>query len=270
MDGSPTSFSERSPFDEKHTSAGPADSTDDLIVEPGSLSFLDLPGEVRNRIYEYVNINATTSSDQQNLDDGQVPGRLRVSVKPGYMYYCGIKPIPLLFANRQVYEELSSVIYSNMGTIRLRVYRFEHRNKLPTYRCTYESLNRWPNIRTYARHLKIIIVPQDHVQKQNPPWKLVSYKHQSDHVRWEWGKPFESQSLLKSLAKYLEGFESLENLRVLVKSNQKPAGLDDFISLYRLLDGRTTFQFHTMAAHDKINEAWTRAWEARLERLLMK
>jgi len=272
MEVVPTSFFDLSPFDSHRRPTEASTANPPSSQTSASIGFLDLPGEVRNHIYEYVVIDATTSAGRDQSSHYK-PGdefkpiahRFRVLVRPGYMYYRGIGPVSLLFVNKQIYEELASVIYSNMGTIWLRVTRFEHRKNHLTYRCTFESLNRWPNIQRYARKFKVTINAQENMWRDQRGWRIVDYKNQSDYVRWEWGKPFESKTLIKDLADYMQKFSSLATLKVIMRTNDKPSALTDLVPLYDLLDGKTMFQFKTLRAGGSDNVAWKEAWMAWLK-----
>lgn len=121
------------------------------------------PGEIRNQIFEICIQDAIESEKarQTSSSRAKVPS-FKVSVfprwhGPGVMRTNGIGPLPLLFANKQIYGELSSLAFSRLDIVSIGGYQVQRQDEDPNIRWAvgYSLLNRQPSILKFSKKVKI-------------------------------------------------------------------------------------------------------------------
>lgn len=130
------------------------------------------PGEIRNQIFQYCIQDAIESAKTRRTDHlrlqamtyqsstSKVPS-FNVSVfprwhGPGVMCTNGIGPLPLLFANKQIYGEVSSLVFSQVDSVSIGGYMVQRQDEDPNIRWAvgYSLLNRRPSL-LFSKKFKI-------------------------------------------------------------------------------------------------------------------
>jgi hypothetical protein len=127
-----------------------------------------LPGEIRNQIFEICIQEAMRSRKariSQRLQQILSPSKttyLNVAVSPrwhgpGVMRVNGIGPLPLLFVNKQIYQEISSLVFSKLETVSIGGYLIQRPHEDPNIRwaVAYSLLNRQPSLLKFTRKIEI-------------------------------------------------------------------------------------------------------------------
>jgi len=144
-----------------------------------SSTLLTLPGEIRNHILQYCIELAryTPVSKIVSSGDGMFHGSHRlhhvvkrrmhdfeVDVLPrwtgnAYIKTVGIKRLPLLFTNKQIYQELSSLVDSMVSTLTIGPYGVQFANEDPNVRwdMAYQLLERRPYLRQNVKKIKVFL-----------------------------------------------------------------------------------------------------------------
>lgn len=247
-----------------------AKASTESATRTSSLGFLDLPGEVRNRIYHHVISDAV---DQETLEPERLAQSFRIQVHRGSMYFTGIGSMALLFTARSIYSELASLVYSTMGSVSIHMTHFDRlvpvthvkRVARSTYRCTYDALARLPNVTRYARSFVVVVEGEEEAKKtdrgiaQDSKWRLLDRRQQSAYLRWGWGKPFESAGVVQDLAQFLTHSTRLAHLTISVKMGQRMQ-MKDLLPLWSILGKQTVMHFHGRRTLAQGSDEWLMLW----------
>lgn len=147
--------------------------------------FEKLPGEIRNQIFELCIADAMSKSrrpNEQNTQSGirilppqrfnfisshaipRVLSGLQVSVLPGWtgpgrIKTLGIGPLPLLFVNKQIHDEVSSLVDSKVEEVIIGPYGLQYADEDPNVRweLAYAYLKNRPHLRKHAKNIKVFL-----------------------------------------------------------------------------------------------------------------
>jgi hypothetical protein len=126
-----------------------------------TLRFMVLPPEVRNRIYEECFLLARTYEDLKTDHQYRRQYRpIRVSFTKSMVQISNLHALPLLFANKQIHEEMVGLVYPHfeLDTIAIELITFHDCTLACTSTCTeFSSLTRWPNMQRFVSGLKLEI-----------------------------------------------------------------------------------------------------------------
>jgi hypothetical protein len=161
----------------------------DLETSPNSV-FLDLPAEIRNKIYKWTYILSRDREDIYNLPDAEIHG----DQQHGGIRWVNIPRFNLLLASRQIYNEVIPIISSAMFlSIKTYPYRSDDTRALQSLTGLYRasafcmnakrvSINLTPGCGKLASHLRAIAVALDKFSRlEIVELKLLTYgKNQID------------------------------------------------------------------------------------------
>jgi hypothetical protein len=130
-----------------------------------------LPAEIRNQIFKICIYNAMNTRKQiPGLPPRpSKPSSFGVSVfprwsGPGLMRTDGIGPLPLLFVNKQIYTEVSSLVYSMLDSVSIGGYLIQRPDEDPNIRweVAYSLLRKQPSLLKYTKKVKIFMPTVSH------------------------------------------------------------------------------------------------------------
>lgn len=226
------------------------------------LHLLNLPGEIRNQIYELCT--------QHSLDslEGLIPRAayrkwgLMVYVVPRWQGAArltveGMGSIRLLFVCKQIYEELSSFLISKTGRLCLGGYILQNLYENPTVRwqLIYDILAKRPAIQKFAKHV-LVRLPSTHPELYQGYWRSIGYpRPPSTGKSTPW-------AVVPSLVDCLHSFPSLSRLEIEIVAQSKE--VPDLRILLPLLDicDQTSFHFRPKGLRQEFywEEDWRKAW----------
>lgn len=116
-----------------------------------------LPGELRNYIFEFCIRDAFTSAQSKKGITQSQPSLerspLSISVLPrwsgsGQLRVTGVGPLPILFLNKKLHGEVSSLVYSTVNEVSIGGYILQYPQEDPTtrWRIAYDLLEKVPHI----------------------------------------------------------------------------------------------------------------------------
>jgi len=123
-----------------------------------------LPGEIRNHIFEICIYNAIKTPKEVRgwPHRSPKPSSFTLSVfprwsGPGVMHTNGIGPLPLLFVNKQIYKEVSSLVYSMLDSVSIGGYLIQRPDEDPNIRWSvaYSILKKQPSLLKYTKKVTI-------------------------------------------------------------------------------------------------------------------
>lgn len=181
-----------------------------------------LPGEIRNHVYDICirdamsrakrrsqkNIFGTTRFSPPNSEG------FTVTVLPqwngnGSLRFEGIGSLPLLFVNKQIFDEVSSLLHSKVEEVTIGPYGIQYSNEDANIRWAYAYalLRRHPYLLKHTKNISVYLpwLRRDQMKKY---WSALGYRWtKPDNRCYAWG-------VIPELAVFLKSFESLSTLKV--------------------------------------------------------
>jgi hypothetical protein len=202
-----------------------------------------LPGEIRNEIFELCIGNALNNAKTPRFQTEAGKKGFTITALPqwngpGCMRTEGIGPLPLLFVNRQIHKELSSLVYSKVEEISIGGYFLQFRNEDPSPRwdVAYSLLKQHPDLQKFTKNVKIIL-PHTRDDLLRYHWESLGYKYQRNSGRCQ------DWTILPGLEEFLCTFESLSTLKLVITSElREPPQFEQLLSLYDLCGDGTTVE----------------------------
>jgi len=164
-----------------------------------------------------------------------------------------IGSIPLLFVNKQVYEELSSLIYSRVDSVCIGGYILQYRNEDPSARwnCAYSLVRKQPNLQKFTREVTIRL-PSAREDLLRAHWKSLGFKSPENRSICD------AWVLIPDLEEFLRQFKSLRSLKIVVTvESREPPDFERLLSLYDICGKGTTIVF---SAPTPVWDLWTADW----------
>lgn len=178
----------------------------------------------------------------------------------------GIGPVGLLFVNKRIHDELLSIIYSQVGTLRIGGYILQHPD---------DPLLRWelihpfltnPYMLQYMTNIKLKLPStRDDVQRRNCSLRGFSVTGFKENKRAP--RCAAILSVVPSLIRSLRRFEALVDLEITVTAEMtSPPDFEPLLPLYDLCGKRTTVVFVDPTEHFGVNFLsswwqWTERWD---------
>jgi hypothetical protein len=229
--------------------------------EPSSIE--RLPGEIRNQIFELCLQSVLRLSSKLRATELSILPRWHGPVRARMT---GIGPMGLLFVNKCIYEELSSIIYSQIDTLRIGGYILQHpEDQLLQWELLYPALMSPYTVR-YMKNVKVKLPStRDDIQSRNDSlrgFSITGFNGARSPPRCE-----ATLSVVPGLVKCLEKFESLVDLEITITVEMlSPPNFDPLLPLYDLCGKYTTVVFLDPAENNQGNFIspwwqWTEGWD---------
>lgn len=201
-----------------------------------------LPGEVRNQIIELCILGALKSGNSPSS-----PSRssgITVSVLPqwkgpGCLKMNGIGALPLLFVNKQLHEEVQTLVDAMVDEVSIGGYILQYPNEDPNLRwkLAYPILNKRSTILAFAKNVRINLPRGIDNKRCQYDWASLGLSPSG-----EW-KP---SLVLPELEQYLQKFSASAKLTIVIAVEERdPPDFDKLLSLYITHKGRPTIEFAT-------------------------
>jgi hypothetical protein len=127
------------------------------LTSSNAKPFEQLPGELRNYIFKFCIHDAFTSASskkvitksQQKVET--LPLNITVLPRwtgPGQLRITGAGPLPILFLNKKLHDEVSSLVYSRVNEVSIGGYVLQYPQEDPTgrWKIAYDLLEKVPHI----------------------------------------------------------------------------------------------------------------------------
>ena len=230
-------------------------------------SFERLPGEIRNHIFELCIQSALRPSSKLCATELSILPRWHGTVRARMT---GIGPMGFLFVKKCIYEELLSMIYSQIGTLRIGGYILQHPgDQLLRWELLYSVLMNPYTVR-YLKSVKVKLPSiRDDIQRRNDSlrgFSITGFIGARSPPRCE-----AILAVVPGLVKCLEKFESLVDLEITVTVEMaSPPDFDPLLPLYDLCGKHTTVVFIDYSENIRNNfisdrsywaESWDIAWK---------
>lgn len=255
--------------------------------------FLELlPGEIRNQIYDFYIQDALNSAKAKARRKREAqsrgiwrsgyydppppkPREFEVSVLPRWhgpsvLRLEGFPPLPLLFVNKLIYNELSGLIYSRVDKVTIGGLILQYRSEDPNvrWRSAYALLKKKPDVLKFAKNITIKL-PSTHDDILNPPWIPIGGASQRRPSRpaQDDGTCFK---VIPGLEEFLHNFESLTKLEIIIQVH--PREPPDFTPLFRLFNITHRMKVRFSGSSRELNSfphwptQWNQAWTASLKK----
>jgi hypothetical protein len=245
-------------------------------AKPASTLLEVLPGEIRNQIFELCISDALgrAKAPAQRIIFGttrfsNAPQKgFKISVLPqwcgvGSIRTEGIGSLPLLFVNKQTYNEVSSLVYSKVEEVSIGPYGLQYNDEDPNVRWAYAYalLKKRPHLQRLTKNVKIYLPWLRHDLLRNY-WASLGHKWQAST------RQSHACTVVPGLATFLKTFQSLSSLKIiLVAEVREPPNMEPLLSLYDLCGNRTTidivepyFQGDTLRIATPELSHWVAAW----------
>lgn len=139
-----------------------------LVPSKPLKSLEGFPGEILDQIFEICiqeAIDSHKSRQARRIPSQRAPSEIRsfsVSVfprwnGPGVMRTDGINPLPLLFVNKQIYEEVTSLVYSKLENVTFGGYPVQRPDEDPNIRwaVAYSLMSHHPTLLQFTGKVKV-------------------------------------------------------------------------------------------------------------------
>jgi hypothetical protein len=247
--------------------------------QPSSLEAL--PGEIRNDIFELYIQGALKPTRGASWSTTRPAKGILLSILPQWhgparMRIDGIGPLALLFVNKQIYNELASLVYCRVENLRIGGYIMQHPNDDPTLRFQplYPLLLN-PYICRFTRSIKLKLPStRDDLHRRHCSlrgFSITGFKGQTNPPKLE-----AILSVVPGLVECLKSFDSLSNLEIVITTElTNPPDFEPLLPLYDLCGNRTNVVFDAPIEYFGINvystwlqwtERWDNAWKNCLAR----
>lgn len=230
---------------------------------PGHSLLIKLPGEVRNRIWNLCVNDALFCERCRRYHEFTYP----IS---SHMLITGISPFPLLFVNKQIYQELLGLVYSRLAPLKILGYNLKKYPGPDEFR-QLKTTPKWPRndvVQAHARSVKIFLT---HGRRLNREWRFNgSWYYMTLNTPQHIAVYDPSWSVFPYLLSYLKTFKSLKSLEFVVEVYQPIVNkiteikewdrLSPFFMLESLevLQVRfaTDLDFHVQQLQDEYDSEW--------------
>jgi hypothetical protein len=238
------------------------------VTSKTSCTFLErLPGEIRNLIFELCILRALVSPKTPASQPKPGENGFSMTVCPRWhgpvsIRMKGIGSIPLLFVCKQIYEELSGLIYSAVDKICIGGYILQHRAEDPSLRWkyAYSLLKKLPNLQNFTRDVKVRLpCMRDDLLRGH--WTALGLKY-PETSRIHSGK-YDPWVVLPDLEAFLSTFTSLSILEIVVTVDKgEPPDFQRLLPLYDLCGKGTSIEFSEpqMPSRFVDRSTWTSCW----------
>ncbi|KAH8591514.1 hypothetical protein B0O99DRAFT_598099 [Bisporella sp. PMI_857] len=159
-----------------------------------------LPGEIRNKIYEFCIINAFQSSVAKRRQGKTKPSMNHFDItvvrrwdKLPVLRLEGAGPLPLIFANKLFYNEVTSLIYCKVRTLKIGGYilRNQYDDPVSSLKAAYTLILKSLTLLRFTKNLTIIfpftrndIIDGDRTFYGLPPRRSVTRSQNSNPASW--------------------------------------------------------------------------------------
>jgi hypothetical protein len=208
--------------------------------------FDQLPGEIRNQIFEYCVQNASKPIKGARWLTNQTQTKDReLSIQPRWngpvrIRMSGIGSLPLIWVNKRTNYELASLVYSKVESVRIGGYILRHPNENPTL--IFNQINATlmnPHIRQFAQNIKLKLPStREDLHRMSDSLRGFSITGFLDRDRLP---NFEAVfSVIPTLVETLKLFESLETLEIVITVEMtSPPDFEPLLPLYDLCGNRS-------------------------------
>ncbi|KAF4629949.1 hypothetical protein G7Y89_g8192 [Cudoniella acicularis] len=241
----------------------------DTPKKPMSILLETLPGEIRNAIFEMCIVAALkqpNTSKTSSLVSTEIPKTRNVTVSifprwhdPIFMRTEGLGPLPLLFVNKQIYKELSYLIYSNLDQVSIGGYPLNFPNENPNHRwaLVYSRLEKLPGVLKRTRKVKVSM-PYFHVNLHRGYW--ISLRLPPPKISTKNINPWK---VVPGLQAFLSTFEALTDLEIRVTvEDRPPPDFEGLLPIYDMCGQRTAVVLgDPLGRWNPSVGTWNVAWE---------
>jgi len=225
------------------------DTTSDTLNLQSSSPLIRLPGELRNRILEFCVYDATFCP--HCIEHHDIVADISRNMQIG-----GIGPLPLLFTNKKIHDEVVSLVYSGLKTIAINGYFLKfHQSSTSFLPSSYPAI--WPHhphVQNFARSVSITMSYWKMWGEGLGAWCEFTSDRQASldgpYSAINADTPFETnRAVIRKLVKYLRTFKSLSELEIIIELRRDPEGkkkihgLQQLLLLYDLCVPRTSVKF---------------------------
>lgn len=234
--------------------------------------FMALPGEIRNKIFDYYIMGALKSSKSQPRSSSAISPKSRhvaAAIFPRWngpvlMRVEGLAALPLLFANKQVYSELSFLVFSKLDRVSIGGYPLQYPDENPDIRwkLAYSHLEKQPGLLKFTRNVTVSM-PCMREDLHRIYWASLKLKAPKisiqQHNTW---------AVVPGLRAFLSTFENLSELKIVVTTEDRPApDFEGLLPMYDICGKNTTIDF---VAPLGIWTSWVSVWSFAWEECLRK
>lgn len=227
-----------------------------------------LPGEIRNQIIELCIVAALKKPRSATSMSKSKLNGLTVSVLPkwngpGCLRLEGVRALPLLFVNKQLYHEVLSYVDSMVDELSIGGYILQFPNEDPRtrWRLVYSMLEKRPSLRRFVQDVKVSL-PREGDELSKRHWAslgLPGLRTTGKQNSW---------LVLPGLEKSLANFSAIEKLVVSVTvEKSEPPNFSKLLPLYALFRDRITIEIVApeFCGERRVGmvwvEKWRKAWE---------
>ncbi len=240
--------------------------------KPTSSALLEkLPGEIRNLIFQFCISNSLRGKTSRIKSKASNAFIIHVQPKwQGRSKMCldGLGRLPLLFTNKQIYNELSTLIYSSACQVFIGGYILQHPDEDPSFRwsCAFLRLEEHPIIQKFTRSVKITL---PHIRNDlfRGQWISMHFKDpQREHWSNEW-------AMIPELVAFLKKYECLETLEIVIVAVQaQTPNFEILLPLYDVCGKATKVEFQQpYPSGDNVffSAGWMRNWKSTWDECLL-
>jgi hypothetical protein len=231
---------------------------------PQFSQFLILPGEIRNQIYDILVVSSLDRKSGPNSFRRQRNERVKFSITalPRWtgsplVRFADIDPLPILFTSRQVYHEVSTLLYSRVDTLTLGGYVLQNRDENPTVRwqSMFEALERRPGLVNAVRGVTVRL-PSAREDLLKGYWLSLGLLTPRDKV-----EPVHLMSGIPSLVAFLQKFQALEKMKIVVTVEERdPPIFEQLLALWDICGSNTEMDFVVSIWDRSTSTAWMQKW----------
>jgi hypothetical protein len=236
-------------------------------------TFFDIiPGEIRNQIFSLCISHALDHQKPpplwQPLPAAKANG-LMVAVHSsrsgrGYLKLQGIRPLPLLVVNKQIYNEVSSLVYALVDSVSIGSNISQYLDEDPNerWKFAYSLVEKRSDIQKLARSVNIVLprTPDAVLRTIYDSLRKIPLKQQTP-------RNSNAMAIIPGLQNFLGKFESLTSLTIVFIADKiEIPNFEYLIPLYKAYGERMTVQFEGRSGEYDFRrlmfiDIWKAAWD---------